>query len=205
MSQPLTDAITALTTYANGVTGASDTTLSDAVSTLADGYGGGGGGTGNRTYIIKDGKMQTGYSFSAIQGTVTEETDGTTAYIKCEATAANSYFAVYTPLINVPSGAKAVVMELAKIGGSYGRGWISSRTYSNLSLCYDLNPNIETNLNKATAVAPLVRATGEIPNSTFVVGGFLAANQICVHINPSGWSSCKGLVNIKNLYFTDAL
>lgn len=43
MSQPLTDAINALTTYANTVTGASDTTLSDAVGTLAAGYGGGGG------------------------------------------------------------------------------------------------------------------------------------------------------------------
>ena len=41
MSQPLTDAIEALTTYANTVTGASDTTLSDAVATLASGYGGG--------------------------------------------------------------------------------------------------------------------------------------------------------------------
>ena len=39
-TKPLTDAITALTTYANSVTGASDTTLSDAVRTLADGYGG---------------------------------------------------------------------------------------------------------------------------------------------------------------------
>lgn len=44
MSQPLTDAIVALTTYANTVTGASDTTLSDAVASLVDGYGGGGGG-----------------------------------------------------------------------------------------------------------------------------------------------------------------
>ncbi len=43
MATPLTDAITALTTYANTVTGASDTTLSDAVGTLAAGYGGGGG------------------------------------------------------------------------------------------------------------------------------------------------------------------
>lgn len=43
MSTPLTDAINALTTYANGVTGASDTNLSDAVHTLADGYGQGGG------------------------------------------------------------------------------------------------------------------------------------------------------------------
>lgn len=42
MSTPLTDAITALTTYANSVTGASDTNLNDAVHTLADGYGQGG-------------------------------------------------------------------------------------------------------------------------------------------------------------------
>ena len=40
---PLTDAINALTTYANETTGASDTNLSDAVGTLISGYGGGGG------------------------------------------------------------------------------------------------------------------------------------------------------------------
>lgn len=38
----LTSKIEALTAYANGVTGESDTTLSDAVASLADGYGGGG-------------------------------------------------------------------------------------------------------------------------------------------------------------------
>lgn len=45
MTQPLTDAINALTTYANTVTGKTppDTTLSDAVATLASGYGQGGG------------------------------------------------------------------------------------------------------------------------------------------------------------------
>lgn len=43
MAKPLTDAINALTTYANSVTGASDTTLSEAVATLAEGYGQGGG------------------------------------------------------------------------------------------------------------------------------------------------------------------
>lgn len=51
MSTPLTDAINALTTYANSVTGASDTTLSDAVDTLAAGYGGGGGSTDS---VIED-------------------------------------------------------------------------------------------------------------------------------------------------------
>lgn len=45
MTQPLTDAINALTRYANEVTGASDTTLSDAVETLVEGYGQGGGGS----------------------------------------------------------------------------------------------------------------------------------------------------------------
>lgn len=53
MSTPLTDAINALTTYANSVTGASDTNLNDAVHTLADGYGQG-GGTENVTLNIVD-------------------------------------------------------------------------------------------------------------------------------------------------------
>lgn len=39
MATPLTDAITSLTTYANGITGKSDTNLPDAVRSLADGYG----------------------------------------------------------------------------------------------------------------------------------------------------------------------
>ena len=43
MPTPLTDAIQALTRYANETTGASDTTLSDAVATLVEGYGQGGG------------------------------------------------------------------------------------------------------------------------------------------------------------------
>ena len=41
MSTPLTDSINALTAYANETTGASDTTLSDAVGRLCKGYGGG--------------------------------------------------------------------------------------------------------------------------------------------------------------------
>lgn len=44
MTQPLTDAINALTRYANETTGQSDQTLSDAVETLVEGYGQGGGG-----------------------------------------------------------------------------------------------------------------------------------------------------------------
>jgi len=43
MTKVLTPKIEALTAYANGITGKSDTTLSDAVASLADGYGQGGG------------------------------------------------------------------------------------------------------------------------------------------------------------------
>jgi len=43
MEKVLTPKIEALTAYANGITGKNDTTLSDAVASLADGYGQGGG------------------------------------------------------------------------------------------------------------------------------------------------------------------
>lgn len=75
---PLTDAINALTTYANEITGQSDTTLSDAVESLVDGYGGGGsaGGLANLADVI-DTKKTFGYMLSAMKngntkgGTVT--------------------------------------------------------------------------------------------------------------------------------------
>lgn len=56
MATPLTDAINALTTYANEVTGKSDTTLSAAVGSLADGYGGVGG--------ITDGTVINNWDFT---------------------------------------------------------------------------------------------------------------------------------------------
>ena len=52
---PLTDAINALTTYANEVTGKSDTTLSDAVGSLVDGYSGSGGGI--KYYLPNDAEL----------------------------------------------------------------------------------------------------------------------------------------------------
>jgi hypothetical protein len=64
MATPLTDAINALITYANSVTGASDTTLSDAVHTLASGYGGGGGST--RTVIIPEQTINVSTAYNQI-------------------------------------------------------------------------------------------------------------------------------------------
>jgi len=65
MATPLTDSINALTTYANEVTGASDTTLSDAVHTLASGYGG--DGTSSWTKVA-----ETNYQVSTTKTTATE-------------------------------------------------------------------------------------------------------------------------------------
>lgn len=75
---PLTDAINALTQYANETTGASDTNLSDAVGTLVAGYGGGGsiGGLANMV-DVSDSAYEIGYMLSAMKngntvgGTVT--------------------------------------------------------------------------------------------------------------------------------------
>ena len=57
MPTPLTDAINALTRYANETTGQSDTTLSDAVETLVSGYGQGGGDSYELARQIADGSL----------------------------------------------------------------------------------------------------------------------------------------------------
>lgn len=62
MSTPLTDSINALTTYVNEVTGASDTNLSDAVHTLASGYGGGGSGSVKTGSFVGDGTKEVDLS-----------------------------------------------------------------------------------------------------------------------------------------------
>ena len=59
VTEDLTEGIVALTTYANGVTGESDTTLSDAVASLADGYGGGGGYTGLEYVYASNGTIES--------------------------------------------------------------------------------------------------------------------------------------------------
>lgn len=61
VTEDLADGIEALTTYANGVTGESDTTLSDAVASLADGYGGGGSDYEGLEVQYNSSKVVTGY------------------------------------------------------------------------------------------------------------------------------------------------
>lgn len=93
MATPLTDGINALTTYANDVTGASDTTLSDAVHTLGSGYGGSATLitktiTANGTYSASDDSAD-GYS----EVTVNVPSSGSSAWTKVAET---SYYASTT-------------------------------------------------------------------------------------------------------------
>jgi len=67
---PLTDAINALTRYANETTGASDTTLSDAVGTLVAGYGQGGGGEWTTDGIANGSEPSGAITISASVSTI---------------------------------------------------------------------------------------------------------------------------------------
>lgn len=113
MSTPLTDAINALTTYANSVTGASDTTLSDAVDTLVDGYGGGGG--------------------SGESGTISVTTD-TLANLTIPVSALYSHILVWdanisgdADLTGAPYGSTRMICEYGDVNtGFFLRGGINS-------------------------------------------------------------------------------
>ena len=84
---PLTDAINALTTYSNTVTGASDTTLSEAVATLASGYGGGGTTQTLNNIFGNSMALVTGYlnSSGGIASQSSTSKEITTDYIDIEA------------------------------------------------------------------------------------------------------------------------
>lgn len=70
MSTPLTDRITALTALVNTVTGASDTTLTDAVGTLIDRYGVGIDVTFTDGFPRQGSDVFTNYLFLAVNGEV---------------------------------------------------------------------------------------------------------------------------------------
>ena len=80
---PLTDAINALTTYSNTVTGASDTTLSDAVATLAAGYGGGGGSSQHASGTFTGtGNNWCAMSFGFVPDIIVIQQDDSTTLLK---------------------------------------------------------------------------------------------------------------------------
>lgn len=103
---PLTNAITALTTYANTVTGESDTDLSSAVATLCDGYGGGGTSLSLTSQLDPTVSLVKGY-FASNGTTITSQSNTskevTTDYIDISAlNGEDIYFISETPANIVP-------------------------------------------------------------------------------------------------------
>lgn len=81
MSTPLTDRINALTVYSNQKTGASDTTLSDAVTRLVAGYGGGGIENGVEIKAVDSSGRPTSIVFyGSVIGSYVLGTKGTSEY-----------------------------------------------------------------------------------------------------------------------------
>lgn len=188
---PLTDAIQALTTYANETTGASDTTLSEAVGTLVAGYGGGGGGT--KTYVVKDGVIQDGYSFVTENCTVTEE-DG---YLFINGNSNNQYQAAYTPSIDVPSGTLYIVAELAEVDGHYGWTW-ENGAYQNSQFSFG---RYKTGTGANDCKIPFVLTTGYFLRSKYVCGVTPGYTTGSIKLGATGDSGHKGFLNVKDLYF----
>lgn len=140
MSQPLTDAINALTTYANSITGASDTTLSDAVDTLVDGYGGGGGSgviTGSftpsaneSTHTFSVGSVPTGGLVVYAVGTVTGQS-------------VKAFFMQTADYANL----RSIVVWTSNSGGSLGAPTTGAITFSGSGDKYYTLNNLKTTLH----------------------------------------------------------
>ena len=92
----LTDGITALTTYANSVTGESDTNLSDAVRTLADGYSASGVET-----VTGEVTISNSGKFPTITHNFGTKKIGLIIYPISEVVGNNGYMRFYLSYINV--------------------------------------------------------------------------------------------------------
>ena len=109
MSTPLTDSINALTTYANEVTGASDTTLSDAVERLCEGYGG--GDTLWKTIVLDEFYDKNGLdNLLALCGISRQSVlDGGIYFVECLNNSNNSNYKFKCAIIKVFEGYDGVV------------------------------------------------------------------------------------------------
>ena len=116
MPTPLTDAINALTAYANEVTGKADTTLSDAVRTLGSGYG-----VGSLPSVISD--IQGG-SFS-----LDSNTQSSAVHIPHSLGVVPTAFFIWTDDIDVTTEANNIIVRGAFIVDKSADGSVTSFLY----------------------------------------------------------------------------
>ena len=167
-----------------------------------NGNGGGGGGGGTKTYIVKDGIIQDGYSFSTVKTTVTEKTDGDEHYLELMGTVLNDYQTVYTPLIFVPSENSLVVVEFAKISGKYGQSWNNSVTYPSFSI--GKSATADTIPYDSRIFMNYVNSgTKDMMKEKYIIGIPYDSTSVSIKFSLSGEQAFAGCLYIKNLYFYD--
>lgn len=213
---PLTDAINALTTYSNTVTGASDTTLSDAVATLAAGYGGGGGSEINeladgsisgaveitasyiRDRFLKECRYITSLScpnITVVREQVCSNCSGLVSVSMPNATSVNSsqQFISCTSLttVNLP--------KLQTLGGNMFQGCtalefidLPQATSLNATRCFYGCSNLKTIVLRYTSVVPL--NNDGLTGTQFASGGsggtvYVPSALISSYQTASNWST----------------
>ena len=138
---PLTDAINALTQYANETTGASDTTLSDAVGTLVAGYGGGGGSSEwqllHDSTTTEDGNLQialTNISVKEVKIYAIEPANYTSSvvvYCPLNNSGGNHYDSGYgRPMISLSNSGSSQKIIMAGQEPVIIDGWVENPSYS---------------------------------------------------------------------------
>lgn len=104
MSTPLTDSINALTAYSNETTGAFDTTLSDAVGRLCEGYGG--SNTLWKTIVLDEEYILNGLTNLMNLCGISEQSvlDGGIYFVECLNNSDNSNYKFKCAIIKVFEG-----------------------------------------------------------------------------------------------------
>lgn len=125
---PLTDAINALTQYANDTTGQSDTTLSDAVGTLVAGYGGG----GSELIYNWDLTQSLTDTVHGITATITNSTQDSSGV---HLSAANAYLQINNAFLPNSSVTYEIDISASSRQGT-GHGRLFSTTYNGYGFIY---------------------------------------------------------------------
>lgn len=142
----LTPKIEALTAYANTITGKSDTNLSDAVASLADGYGGGGG---------------SGLVYEEGTYTATEDSIPTISFAGSHTKAPDMVMFIDVSEDHATVGNTITMFMFANVLALFGSEWASTSKISEFYVYGRLSPT----LSAASAALPYTR--NEITASEF--------------------------------------
>lgn len=201
MSSPLTDKINALTAYANEITGESDTTLSDAVASLASGYGQGGGDTDEGLVGVLENTL-TELTSDNVTKIVSYALRGRSALTKvhlknCRQISDNAFngcsnvVTLVLPGLNANMGSSALCQMVKLTHADFGPG-----TTSITANCFSGDTMLTTIILRKASVVPLsnVNAFNNTPFKSGGTGGtiFVPSALINSYKAASNWSTVNG-------------